>query len=668
MRRAHDKVLDDRLADVTGPRVILAVGEEATGKSRAAFEAVRGRLGDWEMVVPKDAGELADLLKRPGALTSGTVVWMDPAHAFLSAPVACAELRDFLASGEQEVVFIGGLWPAERTELMDGDRRHDQARYLLNLAPPVDVPGDFDEAPLRTISALARKDGRFEAALRAREPGVGITQILAGGHELSRRLREARPGTRAIVHAAMDASRLGCGRPLPAGLLTGAVTGYLDAQVRGRLLGGDWRTRALADAAKPDRVTGLSALVPVADEVDDALAGYRPAAWLDHQGRVERRDVPPPDRLWRALHEHLRSVSDLSAAARQAARRGLYRYACLLASRAADEGDAAAMSVLAEQCERLGRAEDAAAWWEESAAGGDPYAMCRIAQRTGDLDWWERAAKLGDPYAVAQLAERHEREGRVGDAERLLSRAVDAGDAHALRLLAGLLRRTGRAREADEWLRRVTRTGLIPSGQWMAGLDELVRMLVSSDDEENAERVLRDLAEDGYHGAMVQLAARLTTRGEARGAVDVLTRAARNGYEPARRDLIAHYLENGNVAEARDWLEPAAEEGEVYAMWQLAVLAEEQGRPDEAHDWMRTAARRGDRHALRRLSENAGNDSRPRDDVERLWRRAVENGHCRVADLADALTKWGRDAGDLLVHGIEPGGATAAAWEPEPDG
>jgi len=58
--RAHDRRLRELLAAPAQPVMLMLVGGSSTGKTRAAFEAVRECLPDWSLLRPVDATELAD--------------------------------------------------------------------------------------------------------------------------------------------------------------------------------------------------------------------------------------------------------------------------------------------------------------------------------------------------------------------------------------------------------------------------------------------------------------------------------------------------------------------------------------------------------------------------------------------------------------------------------
>ena len=84
-----------------------------------------------------------------------------------------------------------------------------------------------------------------QASARDRE----LIQFLAGAPELLVRYRSAPPAARALIHAAMDARRLGTGIGLPQAFLDASAPGYLTAEWDG--LREDWLEKALAYTADP---------------------------------------------------------------------------------------------------------------------------------------------------------------------------------------------------------------------------------------------------------------------------------------------------------------------------------------------------------------------------------------------------------------------------------
>ena len=124
--------------------------------------------------------------------------------------------------------------PAWRAGRMLG-RLDELSLYALDSISP-DYGGGFVDVQTRfTAGELAAAAGSGDpvlaAAAAAAGPGGRVTQYLAGVPGLLSRYADpgGDPGGRAILTAAMDATRLGHSGPLPAGLLEQAAAGYLSA-------------------------------------------------------------------------------------------------------------------------------------------------------------------------------------------------------------------------------------------------------------------------------------------------------------------------------------------------------------------------------------------------------------------------------------------------------
>ncbi|MDX3771201.1 MULTISPECIES: hypothetical protein [unclassified Streptomyces] len=279
-------------------------GESCTGKTRAAFEAIRVCLKDWQLVFPKNARRLLALLDA-NALAPRTVLWLNEAQIFLTgtdAEEATAALHSRLEQ-TGPVVILGTLWPEYHRTLTatpePGKDTHPNARALLNQVKPVDVPASFTTTALRT--SLVHCDRSLATAVST-STGGRITQTLAAGPQLVDHYQQATshsPYGHAVITTAMVARRLGHTSPLPAALLKAAAPGYLSEQQRAAADPDTWFAHAL-DYAR-EKVKGVvAALEPVANP--DGMGAlpdiYRLSDYLDHHARTTRRYAFPPDSFW----------------------------------------------------------------------------------------------------------------------------------------------------------------------------------------------------------------------------------------------------------------------------------------------------------------------------------------------------------------------------------
>ena len=86
------------------------------------------------------------------------------------------------------------------------------------------MPAAFTAAQLQQLGQAG--DVRLAQAAAEAQDGQ-VTQFLAGVPELMARYRNAPPSAKALIHAAMDARRLGMGLRLPQAFLKAAAPGYL---------------------------------------------------------------------------------------------------------------------------------------------------------------------------------------------------------------------------------------------------------------------------------------------------------------------------------------------------------------------------------------------------------------------------------------------------------
>jgi len=110
-RREHDDLLRTLLDPKVMPsRMVVLRGASSTGKTRAAYEAVRECLPEWLVDYPRTTAILAKRLRE--GFTPRTVVWLDELRHFTSPDTqVLAELADMLTMSSQ-VVVIATLWPA----------------------------------------------------------------------------------------------------------------------------------------------------------------------------------------------------------------------------------------------------------------------------------------------------------------------------------------------------------------------------------------------------------------------------------------------------------------------------------------------------------------------------------------------------------------------------
>ncbi|MCX4632317.1 hypothetical protein [Streptomyces sp. NBC_01443] len=218
LRQALQRAIDG------GPAVFaMVVGDSATGKTRALYEALTAIVPGWPLVRPYRADELVERL-RGGQISSGTVLWLDEAQRFFygdAGAVAAGELQRLL-SRTSGLVAVGSTWQrpyldelAAQGSSPDG---HTAVRSLLTgpLVHLIRVPDRLSQEEQEQLLRLAYRGDRTDAARVVRAVAAGATdgrvlQHLSGGPELvdAYANRVFAPTEQAIITAALDARHLG---------------------------------------------------------------------------------------------------------------------------------------------------------------------------------------------------------------------------------------------------------------------------------------------------------------------------------------------------------------------------------------------------------------------------------------------------------------------------
>lgn len=427
----------------------VLVGGSSTGKTRAMWEAVRRLPDGWRLWHPLAPSRPEALLAELPDVAPRTVVWLNEAQLYLRpdpfGEQVAAGLRSLLYDPRRgPVLVLATLWPEHWDTLTARTEpdRHSHARELLR-GHRIHVPDAFTEAELSSLPAVARSDPRLlEAAELA--PDGQITQYLAGVPVLTERYQAARGATKHLIHAAMDARRLGAGPAVPLAWLADAVLGYFtDSEWNAA---GDWLPQALGHVTQecngipgiltPVRTgtprnqrktrgsrtngTGSGHLAP-----DTPGPHYQLADYLEQYGRRHRADQVPPIDFWTAAAAHA-LPADLYSLGRAAEERKLYRDAAQLYKRATSHGDSDAPGSLVSLFRSL--------------VPGDR----RPAQ------WVAEHVNLSDPSAVSSVLDDMKAAGADEQIAALLARDpashVDLGNSDAVAYLIEMLAMAG----ADE--------------------------------------------------------------------------------------------------------------------------------------------------------------------------------------------------------------------------
>ncbi|MFF6815172.1 hypothetical protein ACFZAG_35600 [Streptomyces sp. NPDC012403] len=508
--REHDRRLRAVVAAAAAGRSgsAVLVGGSSTGKTRALWEVVRQLPAGWRLWHPitptrPDAAlaELPDIAPR-------TVVWLNEAQHYLEPdPVGehvAAGLRDLLRDTTRgPVLVLATLWPEhwDRLTTRTSPDRHAHARELLD-GHKIDVPDAFTPADLAALTDTRDTDPRLAEAADHAHDGQ-ITQYLAGVPVLMDRYHAARGATRALIHAAMDARRLGAGPHLPLAWLADAAPGYL-ADTEWNTTADDWLAQALDYLTTPcNGIPGI--LTPAKTAAPRNQRHRRPAAtgrtagqptgsgqgphyqladYLDQHGRRCRTDQIPPIDFWTAAaaHAHPADLTDLGAAAWK---RGLYRDAAQLHKHATTHGNPHAAAVVNHFHTLHPTDPRPAQWATKHAALDNPYVVTHLLDVLRMARREEEAAALlarvpvvhvalDNPDAVAVLLGALRAAGAEEQVAALLARdpvahvALDNPD--AVTSLLGALRRAGAEEQAAVLAQRAPAHVALDSPTAVAGL------------------------------------------------------------------------------------------------------------------------------------------------------------------------------------------------------
>ena len=573
--REHDMELGRvvRAAAAGRSGVAVLVGGSSTGKTRACWEALgllRDQDSPWRLWHPIDPSRPDAALAELPRIGPRTVVWLNEAQFYLDVvdgglgEQVAARLRELLRDpARTPVLVLATLWP----QFWDGLTArptsgradpHAQARELL-AGHDIAVPAAFTAPQLRRLTKAG--DARLAQAA-AGAPDGQVVQFLAGAPELLARYRNAPPAAAALIHAAMDARRLGMGIGLPRAFLEAATPGYL-TDADWDALGEDWLEQALAYTAVPckgvhgplirirPRPVRSRMAGPGTRHSDEQLAGDSPAGplfrladYLDQHGRYHRKSQFPPTGFWAAAADHA-FPADQAALGDAAHDRGLYRDAAQLHKNAAVCGNLNAAFFLAHPPHYLRNDVRPVRWAIVHVALGDPDAVARLLDSLQEPGAEQQAAaallrrdpaahaSLGDPSAVANLLLSLRAAGSYEQAAALAERAATHAsieDPLAVTSLLDGLRVAGAEQQAAALLRRD------PAAH------------VSHGDPLAVTSLLRGLRAAGAYDQAAALAERAATHsslGDPR-AVDILLRGLREtGAEQAaaallRRDPAAH--------------------------------------------------------------------------------------------------------------------------------
>ncbi|KAA9376027.1 hypothetical protein F5972_25265 [Microbispora cellulosiformans] len=637
--RPHDRLLRKVLSQSASTIVVL-VGSPATGRTRTALEAVRSCLPDWSLVRPIDIPDLMEMLKA-GWVVPRTVLWLDRVPLFLNHNETVARmLRQLLGEPVTgPVVVIGTASLVEYEEMTEGcPETSHHVRELLRNAK-LDVPETVSLPDHGAWRDPTHGDPRLILAEKAAGSSGKIVQALTGGAALLQRYDSpmSPQGTYAhtIARAAMDLERLGIHHLIPHDLLAAVA----ERHAKDASYPDGWFEDGLAEALRP--VHGVSSL----ERSPTPGKGYILHNALTQHGRSRLRGTVVLPGVWEILLNHAVPAEDAFRVAREAHRRGLYRYAVRLAVPLSDAGHEAASIALSRWLTRAGLVEEAGVRLAACAGTGSAEALRRYAEwldrqdREDEADAvWKRAVAAGDGIARTRLAARLERTRDLGSLRALWLEGAMNGDPEAALRLVELLDQAG---DIEKWLRVAARRGD------PAALGHLVVFLDAAARHAEADTLLRDSAHPEAHAQLVD---RLVKAGRIREAFE-LTR----GTGVMRTPLADALKAEGMVEELEEYLTSCAALGNTVALLRLVALLDAAGRADQATEWLQRAVAFGDGRALTRLVDRLDRTT-SREETDDLLRDLAEAG-----DVAAMKRLQFRSSGpEVVEHWL---GAAAVAGD-----
>ncbi|MEU1875776.1 hypothetical protein ABZ470_00565 [Streptosporangium sp. NPDC020072] len=563
VQREHDRLLEAVVeqAAAGGSRIAVLVGGSSTGKTRTCWEALRPlrEQGGWRLWHPIDPSHPDAVLADLTYVGPRTVVWLNEAQFYLDDALgerAAAGLRELLRdSGRAPVLVLATLWPKHWDTLTTRTTPdlHAQARELLD-GHKIKVPDAFTSPDLVVLASQAANDPRLGEAAAHAQDGQ-ITQYLAGVPVLLDRYQEAPPPTKALIHAAMDARRLGCRSPLPLTLLADAAPGYLtDAQWD--QTNDDWLQEALTYVTAACKgIPGiLTPVKPVANR--NRRPGpanysvqigsgplYRLADYLDQHGRRHRANEIPPVAFWgTVIRAH---PDDLTALGEAAWGHGMRRDAAQLYKNATSYGNAEAAYNLVNHLRDIHPTDHRPARWAVIHASLDnPSAVAELLNALRMAEAHEQVAALlardpaahvsfNRPFGIGELlnalrrAEAHEQVAALLARDPATHASLDnpsavAGLLNALRMaeaheqVAALLARDPAAHVSFN--HPIGMRGLLSAlreagaDSQLAALAERTIIRANPDSPVVAIWLLNALQEVGAHSQMTRLAERFITQ------------------------------------------------------------------------------------------------------------------------------------------------------------
>ncbi|GAA1031681.1 MULTISPECIES: tetratricopeptide repeat protein [Amycolatopsis] len=458
--RKLDEELDSVVAAAAGgtSRMATLIGDPATGKKRALWEAIRAknddgsfRLYGWRIWPGLSPCTPEELLDNVDGLTPRTALWLPsadrylmPADGELGEKVARC-LRNLLDDETRAPCLILATLSRERWQAVNAspdrtppgqDRTH--ALLLLQQGARIRVPDSFTKAEL--VRAHDSPEPRLAEAAES-APDGRVIQNLVAEPELRTRCRDIGPPARALLHFVIEARHAGHGQRLPRELLYRAFQSGL---------GGCPPDSAERFAEALSELTGQvpgGAAILVRDSGTAAAAFCLAASLERHYVTGAAKPVLPDERLWPVLLEKADAENCL-ALARECENRCLLELSARFYVKAAEGGCPRARTELAAMLTGAGRIDDAISQYDaivrtssdpadvEDAIGKGAGTLFAAKRARDVLDWLGPLAAEGNHAAEVLVALAHTQLNQPHMALAIHQRLAEKGDLHSAAVVA----------------------------------------------------------------------------------------------------------------------------------------------------------------------------------------------------------------------------------------
>lgn len=551
----------NKLAEAGAGGAIVLVGNSATGKTRAAWEAVKACLPDWRIWSDLASGSCAAEIEtavHEERLAEKTIIWLDDLHHYLEPTDEGPRLAEVLAEAltmPGPRLLLGTIWPEPYARLTDGTTRAGHAVRKLLQYNEIRVPDSFSDVDLALPGnvELLDHDERLQHAVRRSRGDGFLTQTLAGVPEIVRRLKLVDPTEQAVLWAITDAHRLSeRWRHVPDTFLKNAAYAYLPPATA-RLSAPRWDQkfrRAMEDLTQ--EAHGLDGLLLAHSRRDaNDAEGYELNDVIEQRLRRERAPhYLPPERFWTAATQ----TSDLSPAVRadlaDAARtRGLNAQSAQILAPAVLSGDPEAVMRIGRLYAESGNGEAALSAGQQAVEGGHLSAAYEVALALCTDGEWRKAERIAErlpwtePWTFqtrtvyGDLTRAAAKEAAWDDAERLAEIEMRCRDEEQKQMpehhrsttlicLLGAEDLARRLREAGQYERGVRMSLTAARHQAPQDAFAMTMAMADSGDWDAAEKLATTLADDyGYANAFQFLAERRIQEGNADEAMRLAVKA-----------------------------------------------------------------------------------------------------------------------------------------------